>query len=312
MTQYSIGIDISKAHLDVYEFPDGRSRRFENHQAGFDELKGWLPAKERIARLIYEATGPYHAGLERQFADTHPLVKVNPLQARRFAQSMGSRAKTDAVDARILAQMGAALDLAPQRPLSDTMRDLKELQIARSALIKDQTRLRNRLQTQTVSFVIAQSTARLDLVSQHLHAIDAEILARIGAEKAQGRAHQIIRSIPGIGDVSAAAILIEMPEIGTLNRKQTASLAGLAPMTRQSGNWTGQAFIQGGRHHLRQALYMPALVAMRFNPDLKAKYQALRAAGKPAKVALTVLMRKLIVMANDLVKADRLWTPKRP
>ena len=103
-----------------------------------------------------------------------------------------------------------------------------------------------------------------------------------------------------------------MPEIGTLNRKQTASLAGLAPMTRQSGNWTGQAFIQGGRHHLRQALYMPALVAMRFNPDLKAKYQALRAAGKPAKVALTVLMRKLIVMANDLVKADRLWTPKRP
>ena len=126
MTQYSIGIDISKAHLDVYEFPDGRSRRFENHRAGLDELKGWLPAKERIARLIYEATGPYHAGLERQFADTHPLVKVNPLQARRFAQSMGSRAKTDAVDARILAQMGAALDLVPQRPLSDTMRDLKE------------------------------------------------------------------------------------------------------------------------------------------------------------------------------------------
>ena len=171
---------------------------------------------------------------------------------------------------------------------------------------------RNRLQTQTVSFVVTQSRARLALVSQQLADIDAEITTRITAEKSTARTRQIIRSIPGIGAVSAAAILIEMPEIGTLNRKQTASLAGLAPMTRQSGTWTGQAFIQGGRHHLRQALYMPALVAMRFNPDLKAKYQALRAAGKPAKVAITVLMRKLIVMANERVKADRLWAPQRP
>lgn len=103
-----------------------------------------------------------------------------------------------------------------------------------------------------------------------------------------------------------------MPEIGSQNRKQAAGRAGLAPMTRQSGQWTGKAFIQSGRHHLRQALYMPALVAMRFNPDLKAKYQALRAAGKPAKVALRVLMRKLIILANELVKVNRLWTAERP
>jgi transposase len=105
-------------------------------------------------------------------------------------------------------------------------------------------------------------------------------------------------------------VLIECPEIGTMNRKQVASLAGLAPMTRQSGHWNGQAFIQGGRNHLRAALYMPAIVAMRFNPDLKAVYDKLRSAGKPAKVAITALMRKLIELANTLVKADRLWVQK--
>ncbi len=312
MAQHNIGIDISKDHLDAHDLPDGRSGRFGNSQAGFDSLMGWLPAAEGTDRLVYEATGPYHAGFERQFAGVYPLVKVNPLQARRFAQSRGNRAKTDAVDARMLAQMGAALNLAPRQLPSESMRDLKELQIARSALIKDQTRLRNRLLTQTVSFVREQSQARLALVGQQLCDIDAQINARIDADPTQRRAHQIIRSIPGIGAVSAAAILIEMPEIGTLNRKQAASLAGLAPMTRQSGHWTGSAFIQGGRHHLRHALYMPAISALRSNPDLKAKYHALRAAGKPAKLAITALMRKLIVMANELVKHDRLWTPKNP
>lgn len=309
---HSIGIDISKDHLDAHELPDGRTGRFDNGQAGFDSLKGWLPAPEHTDRLVYEATGPYHAALERQFAGVYPLVKVNPLQARRFAQAQGTRAKTDAVDARMLARMGAALALAPQQPLPESLRDLKELQVARAALVKDQTRLSNRLQTQRVSFVRQQGEARLALIRQHLRDIDAEITTRIGADATQQRRHQIIRSIPGFGAVSAAAILIEMPEIGTLNCKQAASLAGLAPMTRQSGHWTGQAFIQGGRHHLRHALYMPAIAALRFNPDLKAKYHALRAAGKPAKVAITVLMRKLIVMANQLVKADRLWTPKTP
>ena len=132
------------------------------------------------------------------------------------------------------------------------------------------------------------------------------------------RAFEILKSIPGLGAVSAAAILIECPEIGTLDRKQIACLAGLAPMTRQSGQWSGRAFIQGGRHHLRNALYpgsspgqaMPAIVAMRFNADLKARYQTLRNAGKPAKLAITALMRKLIELANTLVKADRIWVQK--
>ena len=239
-----------------------------------------------------------------------PLVNVNPLQARRFAQSKGTRAKTDAVDARMLAQMGAALDLVPQLPMSETMRELKELQVARQALIKDRTRLANRIKTQRVALVVKQGRARLGLIKRQLSAIDAEIRTRIAAEKPRARAFEIIKSIPGIGAVSAAAILIECPEIGSLDRKQVACLAGLAPMTHQSGQWNGHAFIQGGRQHLRAALDMPAIVAMRFNPDLKAKYQALRNAGKPAKTAITALMRKLIELANTLVKADRTWLPR--
>ena len=310
MMKDSIGIDVSKDHLDVHCLGDGRAARFGNDAAGFRKLKAWLPKAGDIARVVYEATGPYHAALERRFGGELPLVKVNPLQARRFAQSTGSRAKTDAVDARMLAQMGAALNLGPQAPISETLRELRELQVARQAMIKDKTRLLNRIKTQMVAFVVKQSKARLALIERQLRDIDLEIRSRIDAEKPLARAFEIISSIPGLGAVSTAAVLIECPEIGTLNRKQMASLAGLAPMTRQSGQWKGNAFIQGGRHHLRGALYMPAIVAMRFNPDLKAKYQALRKAGKPAKVAITALMRKLIELANTLVKADRLWVRK--
>jgi transposase len=310
MMKDSIGIDVSKDHLDVHSLGRGRAARFGNDAAGFRKLKAWLPKADGIARVVYEATGPCHAALERRFGDELPLCKVNPLQARRFAQSKGTRAKTDAVDARLLAQMGAALELAPQAPMSEAMRDLKELQLARQALIKDRTRLANRIKTRKLALVVRQGRARLTLITRQLSAIDAEIRTRIAAEKPRARAFEILKSIPGLGAVSAAAILIECPEIGTLGRKQLASLAGLAPITRQSGQWNGQAFIQGGRHHLRNALYMPALVAMRFNADLKARYQALRKAGKPAKVAITALMRKLIELANTLVKADRLWLPK--
>ena len=306
----SIGIDVSKDHLDVYCLGDGRAARFGNDAAGLRKFKAWLPEAGCLARVVYEATGPYHAALERRFGGELPLVKVNPLQARRFAQSKGTRVKTDAVDAQMLAQMGAALDLAPQEPISETMRELKELQVARQALVKDRARLLNRIKTQKVNLVVRQGKARLALIERQLRDIDADICRRIAAEKPTARAFEIIKSIPGIGAVSAAAVLIELPEIGTLDRKQVASLAGLAPMTRQSGQWKGRAFIQGGRKHLRDALYMPALVAMRFNPDLKAIYDKLRDAGKPAKLAITALMRKFIELANTLVKADRIWVQK--
>ena len=309
MMKDSIGIDISKDHLDVYRLGTGAFARYTNDPAGFRALKRWIGDRQPHL-LVYEATGPYHGRFEQAFAGKLPLVKVNPLQARRFAQACGRRAKTDQVDARMLAQMGSALDLVADKPADEGQDELKELQVARTALVKDRTRLKNRLQTQTLAITRRHTRARLAQVERQLEALQGEIASRLKASAKRARAYAILQSIRGIGDVVAAAILIECPEIGTLDRKQAAALAGLAPMTRQSGKWKGKAFIQGGRKFLRDALYMPALVAIRFNPDLKQKYQSMIKTGKPPKVALTAIMRKLIEMANALIKADRMWKTK--
>jgi len=307
MTLDSIGIDISKDRLDVFRLSDGARETFDNSPAGFGKLRRWL-GHTPSARVVYEPTGAFHGAFERACAGHLPLCKVNPLQARRFAQARGTRAKTDAVDARMLALMGEAFALEPDRPVSEKQRELRELQVQRTALVKDRTRLMNRLKTQTLALTRKQTRARLAQVERQLMTINTEIAARLRQDRA--RALDILHSIPGIGHVAAAAILIECPEIGTLGRKQIASLAGLAPMTRQSGRWKGKAFIQGGRKFLRDSLYMPALVAVRFNPDMKARYERLRNAGKPAKVALTAVMRKLLELANALVRDDRKWAPK--
>ena len=309
MTEHTIGVDISKSHLDVFRLEDDEAQRFENSAAGFRSLKKWLgPAA--AARIVFEPTGPYHKAFETALGEKFPLVKVNPLQARRFAEAYGTRAKTDAVDAQMLARMGAAFNLEPQAPCSKETLVLRDLHVARAGLIKDRTRLRNRAQTQDIPLLKRQTKARLTQVERQIAELDAEIAALIEAHGATARNRDILCSMPGIGAVTAAAMLTLLPEIGTLQRKQVASLSGLAPITRQSGQWQGKSFIGGGRKPLRDALYMPALVAMRFNPDLKAKYDALRTVGKPAKVAIVVVMRKLIEMANALVKADRMWAPK--
>jgi len=309
MTDHTIGVDISKSHLDAFRLEDGAAQRFENSAAGFRALSKWL-GKAPVARIVFEPTGPYHKAFEAALGENFPLVKVNPLQARRFSEAHGTRAKTDAVDARMLARMGAAFDLAPQESNSREARILRDLHVARTGLIKDRTRLRNRAQTQDIAVLKRQTRARLAQVERQIAELDAEIAALIEAQETTARSRDILCSMPGIGAITAAAMLILLPEIGTLERKQVASLAGLAPITRQSGQWQGKAFIGGGRKPLRDALYMPALVAVRHNPDLKAKYDNMRTAGKPAKVALVAVMRKLIEMANALVKADRKWTPK--
>ncbi|PTX38097.1 IS110 family transposase [Allosediminivita pacifica] len=309
MMDHTIGVDISKSCLDVFRLEDQAAQRFENSAAGFRALREWL-GKAPVARIVFEPTGPYHKAFEAALGETFPLVKVNPLQARRFAEAHGTRAKTDAVDAQMLARMGATFGLASQAPCSREARVLKDLHVARTGLIKDRTRLRNRAQTHDIAVLKRQNKVRLAQLDRQIAELDAEIAALIEARRSTARNRDILCSLPGIGPVTAAALLTLLPEIGTLARKQVASLAGLAPVTRQSGQWQGKAFIAGGRKPLRDALYMPALVAMRYNPDLKAKYDALRAAGKPAKVAIVTVMRKLIETANALVKADRFWARK--
>lgn len=309
MTQHTIGVDISKSHLDVFHLERQETQRFENTPGGLQALRKWLGA-EPPARVVYEPTGPYHRLFEDSLSGKLPLVKVNPLQARRFAEACGTRAKTDALDARGLARMGAALALEPDAVISRNVRILRDLQVARTALIKERTRLRNRGHVQTNAVLRRQTRTRLTLVERQIAELDVEIAKRIDANENTARQRDILRSIPGLGQIATAAILTFLPEIGTLDRRQVGSLAGLVPYNRDSGQWKGKSFISGGRKPLRDALYMPALVAMRFNPDLRAKYAALRAAGKPAKVAIVAVMRKLIETANALVKADRTWVDK--
>ena len=310
MTENTIGIDISKATLDVHRLSDGAMLQFANNSGGFKSLQCWLKGQE-IDCIVYEPTGPYHRAFEESLAARFPLAKINPLQARRFAQAHGTRAKTDQVDARMLALMGRAFSIKPQALASREQRDLKELHIARQALIKDRTRALNRQKTLTLTILQRQAKARLTQLKNQLDQVDEAINELLQNIPETARAHDIICSIPGLSKVSAAALLTEMPELGTLDGKQVASLAGLAPMARQSGQWRGKAFIQGGRKHLRDALYMPAVVAARHNPDMKRFYDRLIKAGKPAKVALAAIMRKLILLANLLIKQDREWTQKR-
>lgn len=309
MTEHTIGVDISKCHLDAFRLEDGVIKRFDNSQHGLRTLIKWLD-EVSVARVVFEPTGPYHRAFEQCLSSKFPLVKVNPFKARRFAEACGTRAKTDAVDARTLARMGAALHLEPDQPASGKLLDLKDLQTARLGLVKERTRLRNRGHMQTNPVLRRQVKARLALAERQIAELDAEIAKSVAENPSMSRKHAVLCSIPGLAPVSASLILTFLPEIGTLERKQAGSLAGLAPYNRESGMWKGRAVIGGGRKILRDALYMPALAAMRFNPDLSAKYTQLRAAGKPAKVAIVAIMRKLLETANALVKANRGWVNK--
>ena len=262
---------------------------------------------------MFEATGAYHRELEAALAARNiAFAKVNPRQARRFAEASGRLAKTDHVDAAMLAKMGAVLDLQRQKPKSEILNILRELITARRALMKDKVAAKTRLQTTKQPLLKKQINARLKQITAQIQEVDAAIADNVAQDQELSNKLAILTSIPGIAETSAFSIIIEMPELGTLEGKQVASLAGLAPMSRQSGKWQGKERIQGGRTFLRRAIYMPALVATRYNPDLKAKYDQLVRAGKPGKVAITAIMRKLIVMANALLRDGRKWSEIMP
>jgi transposase len=304
----TIGIDVSKSHLDAHSLPAGSSQRFSNDEAGIEGLIRWAKPHQP-ARILFEATGAYHRRLEGALGKAGlPAVKLNPWQARRFAEATGRRAKTDTVDAAMLARFGATLrpDLTPAR--DEAIDQLKELVSARRALIKDRTAASNRAKTRTLALLVAQCAERRRQISEQIKAIDRACQAILAQNPALKERYAILTSIRGIGPVAAFALLADMAELGTIDAKHAASLAGLAPVTRQSGAWQGKSFIQGGRKPPRDALYMPAVAAIRFNPPLKAKYQALIAAGKPAKVALVAIMRKLLIIANALLRDNRKWT----
>jgi transposase len=306
----SVGVDIAKDTLDVHLHPAGRVRRFGNDAKGCAALIAWLE-DVAIARVAFEPTGAYHRAFERSLAEAGlPLVKVNPRQARRFAEAIGRHAKTDAVDAAMLARFAALLE-PPLRPVvSATLDTMKELHGARRALVKDRVAARNRSHTYHAALLKRQAQQRLRQIERQIAAIDTALHATLAADPVLQARFDILISIPGVGAATAFAMLVEMPELGALAHKGAASLAGLAPMARDSGQHRGKRRIRGGRSHLRQALYLPALVAVRFEAAMKAKYEALLAAGKPPKVALVAIMRKLLILANALLRDGRTWAPK--
>lgn len=304
------GVDISKDALDVCLHPAGATARFSNDRKGFNAMIAWL-AGFVVERIVYEATGAYHRAFERRMAEAgFALAKVNPARARRFAEAIGQIAKTDRVDASLLARMGALLALKPNAPASEDLHEMRQLLVARRALVKDCVAVENRAGTLSLALLKRQAKERVRMLERQIEAVDAALRERAVRDSAFKARLDIVLSIPGVGEVTALALLIEMPELGRLEHKCATSLAGLAPFARESGRWKGERRIGGGRGHLRRALYMPALVAVRWNADLKAKYRNLVARGKPKKLALAVVMRKLVILANALLRDDRCWTPK--
>lgn len=310
MTNLIIGADISKDHIDLYRLPNGSRRRIANDSEGFAQLLAWI-GKAAVSRIVYEPTGAFHRAFEQALlAEGLPLSKVNPRRARRFGEAMGKLTKTDPLDAEMLANFAAKGDLRILPREAADLNDLKALLAARRTLIKDRTAARNRSKTLTQPLLIQQNTQRLEQIASQLDELDRAILARIKADKTLKARFDILVSVPGLSTVTAFTLLIEMPELGSLDDKSAAALSGLAPRQRQSGRWTGRATIAGGRAIVRQALFMPGLVATRFNQDLKRKYDAMIQAGKPPKLAITAIMRKLIVLANALLKHNRKWTQR--
>jgi transposase len=307
--EVTIGVDVSKDTLDVHLHPAGIARRFPNDHKGHAQLIAWVNLNHPT-RIIFEATGRYHRALELALGKAGlPAVKINPLQVRRFAEATGKRVKTDPVDAATLARFGAVMRPKIPPAKDETIDVLAELLAARRGLIKDRTAASNRGKGLTLPMLKRHCQQHRQQIDSQIKAIDREWMSILAANPALRARLDILLSIPGIGPATAIALLVDMPELGTMDAKQAASLAGLAPVTRQSGTWKGKSFIQGGRASLRRAIYMPALVAIQHNPQLKEKYEALCRAGKVKKVAIAAIMRKIVIIANALIRDNRKWTP---
>ncbi len=312
--QVYAGIDVCKASLDLHVLDpdgDGVSRRFANTPGGIRSLLGWLGDKP--CRVVIEPTGRFHLALWRALDGAeHEVVLLNPLRARRFAEAMGYLAKTDVIDARVLAQAAARLDTAPSSPPSDICLRIKELHGVRCGFVRALTAARNRRGAASDTLARRLLAEHIALIEAHLAEIEAELARLIEADPALARRRDILASIPGLGPVCVTALIAELPELGTASDKQIAALVGVAPFNRDSGRWRGKRKVKGGRAQLRHVLYMAAVTAARFNPALAAFRERLRATGKSNKAAFTAVLRKLVILANALVRDDRLWTLQKP
>lgn len=309
-----VGIDVCKARLDIHVSSAGREEAFAvaNTPAGIAGLLRRL-GRFTVARAALEATGRMHLAVWEALAGAGiAVVVLNPYRARRFADALGLLAKTDAIDARLLAHAAARLDLAPSPPPTPRARRIKELAALRRSLVRRRVALMNQLAATRDVLVRRLLGTEKALIEKHLARLRAELLGLIEADPERARSYAILLSIPGLGPLSAITLIAELPELGRASDKEIAALAGVAPMNWDSGARSGRRRIKGGRAGLRAALTMPALAAARANPALRAFRERLRAAGKPHRLVLTAVLRKLLILANALIRDNRLWQPTPP
>ena len=303
-----VGIDVSKERMDVAVRPTGRSWSVSYDGAGVDDLVAQL--KElKPAGVITESTG----GLELPLvaapaAASLPVAVVNPRQVRDFARSTGRLAKTDRLDAQVLAHFGEAVR-PPMRPLRDNETQVLGAVLARrwqvmNILVAEKNRL-----SRAAPEVRPRIEAHISWLKQELDDLDTDLRQRIKGSPVWREKDDLLRSVPGVGPQVSLTLLAYLPELGTLNRKQVAALVGVAPFNRDSGPYRGKRSVWGGRATVRSTLYMGALVASRFNPVLRDFYQRLLEAGKPKKVALTACARKLLTILNSMVRTGVHWDP---
>jgi transposase len=312
MTPVYAGIDVCKEWLDAAVPACARKFRVANDHCGRRRLNREF-AGLGVTRVVMEATGKHHRAAQRSLhAAGFAVALVDPLRARLFAKACGYLAKTDRIDARLLALMGEALEPAALPPPCEALVELQELVNARTAATAERTALTNRRGAAQTGFLKAELGRRLAAIKSHLERLDAEIERRIQAEPALARRYVILMSIPGVGPVTAAVLIANFAELGACSGKQAAMLAGVAPVACESGERIGYRAIKGGRLGVRNAVYMAALSAASHNPGLTAFAKRLRQAGKPAKVVLVAVMRKLIILANTLINQNRLWSPIAP
>jgi transposase len=308
----SVGIDTSKAWLDADVQPLDKRLRMPNTTEGIRKLKRWIATFDP-AIVVIEATGKWHRLVQRSlYASNIPITVVDPLRARLFAKAQGILAKTDRVDARVLALFGLMMSPKLRPPAPEALEDLKEIVVARTSAVAEETSLKNQLAASTTAFLKRHLGRRIARIGKEIEALEREILKRIRANEGLVARFQILTSIPGFGFVTAATLLSRLPELGDCDAKEIAMLSGLAPIADDSGERIGVRVVRGGRPALRQTLYLAALSAARFNPQGKAFYDRLIAAGKPTKVALIALARKLVVLANRLVSENRTWQLDAP
>lgn len=305
-TERFAGIDVSKDALDVHVRPDGTTRRFDNTPAGITALVAWLDPSAP-ARVVIEATGGYERAVVAALSLRGlPVCLVNPKRARDFAGALGRRAKTDAIDAGVLAEFADKVR-PPARPLAGAeAQELQALVARRNQLIEMRTMESNRLAA-AVRPVRRSIEAILRVLEKEIGKADGELAAAVEASPVWKAKDELLQSIPGIGPVTSRTLLADLPELGTLTREQVAALVGVAPVNRDSGRWSGKRFIAGGRAAVRRVLYLGAHAARQGNAVLAAFADRLAKAGKAPKVIRIAVARKLIIIANAVLRDNKPW-----